>query len=177
MIPERRARPKDQKGAYQGAESLLGKGGTSGSVIAARLAASPARPSVLLLEAGGPNEDAAHLTGAERYEVAFRENSPLNWRYKTEPQWQGQRLDYSRGKGLGGSTAINFCAWAVGSSEDYEEWSRLVDDGAFGWENVQRCLRKVENLHHDVPEPYRAYIQPNAESESGYTPARTRPAV
>lgn len=165
MSPWCRAQLKDEKGAYRDAGSLLGKGGTSGSVIAARLAESPARPSVLVLEAGGANEEAAHLTGAERYEVAFRENSPLNWRYKTEPQWQGQRLDYSRGKGLGGSTAINFCGWAVGSSEEYEEWSRLVDDGAFGWENVQRCLRRVENLHRDVPEPYRAYIQPKAESE------------
>ncbi|KAK7951384.1 uncharacterized protein PG986_007112 [Apiospora aurea] len=137
--------------------------GASGCVIASRLARSPARPSVLLLEAGGPNEDAAHLTGAERYEVAFREGSPLNWAYKTEPQWNGQQIDYSRGKGLGGSTAINFCGWVVGSSEDYDEWARLVGDDSFGWKNAQRCLRQIENFHNDVPAAFQGRIVPNSD--------------
>lgn len=182
MIPRCRGPNQEtEQGACKGAEGLLGKGGTSGSVIAARLAASPARPSVLLLEAGGANEDAAHMTGAERYEVAFREDSPLNWRYETEPQWQGRHLDYSRGKGLGGSTAINFCGWVVGSADDYDEWARRVSDddnddddaAAFGWPNVRRCLHKVENLHVDVPEPYRASIHPQAEREFDmYAPPR-----
>ncbi|KAK8138560.1 FAD/NAD(P)-binding protein [Apiospora sp. TS-2023a] len=142
-------------------------GGPSGCVIAARLAESPARPSVLLLEAGGPNEDAAHLTGTERYEVAFREGSPLNWAYLTEPQVRGQKIDYSRGKGLGGSTAINFCGWVVGSSEDYDEWARLVGDDSFGWKNVRRCLQRIENFHDDVPAGFRERIAPNSDHGGG----------
>jgi hypothetical protein len=35
---------------------LMRKGGTSGSVVANRLANSPSKPKVLLLEAGGPNQ-------------------------------------------------------------------------------------------------------------------------
>ncbi|ETS87181.1 hypothetical protein PFICI_01009 [Pestalotiopsis fici W106-1] len=138
-------------------------GGASGCVVAARLAQSAVKPSVLLLEAGGLNEDAAHLTGAQRYEVAFREGSPLNWGYKTEPQWAGQQIDYSRGKGLGGSTAINFCGWVIGPDDDYDEWARIVADDAFGWRHVRRVLKRVENFHNDVPEDFRDYINPKDE--------------
>ncbi|KAK6087260.1 putative aldehyde dehydrogenase [Seiridium cupressi] len=139
------------------------QGGASGCVVAARLAESAAKPTVLLLEAGGMNEDAAHLTGAQRFEVAFREGSLLNWSYKTEPQWSNQQIDYSRGKGLGGSTAINFCGWVVGADEDYNEWSRRVGDEDFSWSHVKKVLKKVENFHNDVPDEYRSYIKPKNE--------------
>lgn len=133
-------------------------------MVASRLAHSAARPSVLLIEAGGHNEDAAHLTGTQRYEVAFRAGSPLNWGYKTQPQWAGQEIDYSRGKGLGGSTAINFCGWVIGADEDYNEWARLVGgDAAFSWAHVKDILKRIENFHNDVPEDFRDYIEPKDE--------------
>ncbi|KAI0125603.1 hypothetical protein BJ170DRAFT_439566 [Xylariales sp. AK1849] len=141
-------------------------GGPSGCVVAARLAESLARPSVLLLEAGGLNEDAAHLTGAQRYEVAFRQGSPLNWGYKTQPQCNGQKIDYSRGRGLGGSTAINFCGWVIGPDEDYNEWARLVGDDTFSWKHVKQVLRKVERFHNDVPKGFESYIKPLDEDHS-----------
>lgn len=110
-------------------------------------------PSVLLLEAGGDNSDVAYLNGAERSTLAFEENTPLNWSYKTVPQHHlaGRSIDYSRGKGLGGSTAINFCGWVVGSRDDYDHWATLVGDDAFGWRNVKRCLNKIEHLHVATP--------------------------
>lgn len=85
-------------------------GGASGCVVAARLAQSASKPSVLLLEAGSSNKDTKYLVPADRFSLAFKEQT-LNWGYKTVPQTslQGQQIDYSRGKGLGGSTAINFC--------------------------------------------------------------------
>lgn len=93
--------------------------GASGCVVAARLAQSSKRPSVLLIEAGGKNEDASYRIPADRFALAFKEPS-LNWGYKTAPQHhlKGQQIDYSRGKGLGGSTAINFSCWVVGPDED-----------------------------------------------------------
>lgn len=141
--------------------------------MAARLAESAAKPSVLLLEAGGLNEDAAHLTGTQRYEVAFREGSPLNWGYKTEPQWAGQEVDYSRGKGLGGSTAINFCGWVIGPDEDYDEWARIAGDDAFGWRHVQQVLKKIENFHNDVPKGFEDYIKPKDEGKLRPLPSKT----
>ncbi|KAI1335978.1 glucose-methanol-choline oxidoreductase-like protein [Xylariaceae sp. FL0016] len=137
--------------------------GPAGCAIARRLAESPAQPSVLLVEAGGSNDETAHLSAAERFNIAFREGSPLNWFYKTQPQLKGQAIDYSRGKGLGGSTAINFCGWVVGADDDYNEWARLVGDTAFGWDNVNRCMKKVENFHDDVPAKFRKWFKPKSE--------------
>lgn len=128
--------------------------GASGCVVAARLAQSPMKPSVLLLEAGGRNEDASYRVPADRFTLAFKEPS-LNWGYKTEPQGhlKGQQIDYSRGKGLGGSTSINFSCWVVGPDEDYNEWARRVGDDAWscrscinGPDIVRTLLKRNVNL-------------------------------
>lgn len=143
--------------------------GPSGSVVASRLAHTSSKPSILLLEAGGSNDTLSQLSGQERFEVAFSPNSPLNWNYKTSPQNQltGQKVDYSRGKGLGGSTAINFCGWAIGPRDDYDEWARLVGDEGFSWKNARGYLRKIENLHPEIPIPeLRNYVDPGIEGKT-----------
>jgi choline dehydrogenase-like flavoprotein len=104
------------------------------------------------------------MSGTERYQVAFQEGSRVNWMYKTVSQF-GSVVDYSRGKGLGGSTAINFCGWVIGPRHDYDEWARLVGDETFAWQNARRVLRRVERLHYDVPEPYQLDIRPRKLGE------------
>lgn len=78
----------------------------------------------------------------------------MNWFYKTVPQTQlaGQEIDYSRGKGLGGSTAINFCGWTVGPRDDYDEWAKIVGDERFAWKNVKSVLKRVSNLDPRIPD-------------------------
>lgn len=139
-------------------------GGAAGCVIASRLANSSSHPSVLLLEAGGDNTDSAYRVSGERFSLAFTEPK-LNWGYKTTPQKQlsGQQIDYSRGRGLGGSTAINFACWIIGADEDFNRWAELVGDSAWEWENVKERFKKIENYHPSVPEKHRKYINPQAE--------------
>lgn len=129
--------------------------GASGAVLASRLAHTPAAPSILLLEAGGSNPDLTLQSDADRFEAASKVGSSLNWHYKTVAQTQlaGQELDYSRGKGLGGSTAINFCAWTVGPRDDYDEWARIVGNERFAWNNVERVLKRITNLDPRIPDP------------------------
>lgn len=91
----------------------------------------------------------------------------MNWGYKTTPQTQlkGQQIDYSRGRGLGGSTAINFCCWVVGADEDYNHWADLVGDDVWRWNNVKERFKKVESYHVEVPEEHKKYINPKAEGK------------
>lgn len=133
--------------------------------MASRLSRSKAKPSVLLVEAGGPNEGIDHLSGSERFDVAFKPGSQLNWGYKTVPQF-GREIDYSRGKGLGGSTAINFCGWVIGAAADYDEWARIVDDDSFAWSHVKECLRRVETLHEEVSADFEHHIRPRTQGQS-----------
>lgn len=87
----------------------------------------------------------------------------LNWQYKTVPQTHlnNRVLDYSRGRGLGGSTAINFAAYTVGPKDDYDRWAELVVDDFFNWENSVRRRKTFENYTFDVKDKqYQKYYQP-----------------
>lgn len=68
-----------------------------------------------------------------------------NWGYKTIPQpnLAGREIDYSRGKGLGGSTTINFCVYTRGPSAEYDHWAKMVEDDGWSWKNVQERFKKV----------------------------------
>ncbi|CAG7561210.1 unnamed protein product [Fusarium equiseti] len=127
-------------------------GGPSGSSVAAGLASASKKPSVLLLEAGGTNADRNLRVDGQRW-LTFM-NKDMNWGYKTTPQEHAdsRELDYSRGKGLGGSSAINFGVYSVGARDDYEEWARVVGDDAFAWNKIQKRFKSLETFHGALPE-------------------------
>ena len=97
-----------------------------------------------MIDAGGTNADPEHQTFGERH-WTIATAPGYNWGYKTAPQehldWR--ELDYSRGKGLGGSTSINFCVFTRGPKADYEHWAQLVGDGTWSWQCVLERFKKV----------------------------------
>ncbi|MGI8447214.1 MAG: GMC family oxidoreductase, partial [Streptosporangiaceae bacterium] len=100
--------------------------GTAGCVLAARLSADPGT-RVLLLEAGG-----AARTRAMTVPGAWPENlgSLADWAGVTTPQADAGPVPYPRGRGLGGSGAINAMAHIRGHRAVYDGWAA---DGAAGW--------------------------------------------
>ena len=81
-----------------------------------------------------------------------------------QKQLKNQEIDYSRGKGLGGSTAINFSCWVIGPSDDFDEWAEKVGDDAWSWKNVKQRFGKIESYHVEVPEGH-GFIKPRVEGE------------
>jgi len=139
-------------------------GGPAGCAVAAGLANSNKKPRVLLLEAGGANEDRNLRVDGQRWTTFM--NQGMNWGYKTSPQEHAdnRECDYSRGKGLGGSSAINFGVYTIGARDDYEEWARIVGDDAFRWENIQPRFKKLETFHGELPSGIDSkYAAPKAE--------------
>ncbi|KAL9012166.1 MAG: hypothetical protein Q9173_003047 [Seirophora scorigena] len=118
-------------------------GGASGCLLASRLSHSLPQLTVLLVDAGGDNTDEAQQSFGERHTTLMTPG--YNWGYKTVPQEQLNRreIDYSRGKGLGGSTAINFCVYTRGPEADYDHWADVVADDTWRWKNVLQRFKKV----------------------------------
>ncbi|KAI0119603.1 putative GMC oxidoreductase [Daldinia grandis] len=148
--------------------------GPAGSAVAAWLAKSAKKPKVLLLEAGGQNDDKDLRVDGQRW-TTFR-NSALNWGYKTAPQefCNNRELDYSRGLGLGGSSAVNFSVFTVGASRDYDEWARVVGDHAFAWAHMQRRFKSLESFDPTLPPGIESrYAAPKAEDHGSSGPLRT----
>src|SRR6185437_16213256 len=98
-------------------------GGSGGCAVASRSAA-PAT-SVALIEAGGKDDSWVVTTpGAMILMIAGKVN---NWAFDTVPQaGLNGRIGYQpRGKGLGGSSAINAMVYIRGHRSDYDHWAAL----------------------------------------------------
>lgn len=86
----------------------------------------------------------------------------LNWGYETVPQavMNGKPMDYSRGKGLGGSSAINYACYSVGPKEDYDEWACLVGDHFFDWDHCVERRRRFETYTYTRNPEHDKYVAP-----------------
>ena len=86
-------------------EYIVCGAGTSGCVVAARLAADP-DTHVLLLEAGG-TDDKESVMNPNGWPRTL--GSELDWGFKAEPNpnLNGRTIGYSMGKVLGGGSSIN----------------------------------------------------------------------
>ena len=119
-------------------------GGSAGCVLAARLSEDPA-VTVALIEAGGNNEGVLNRvpTGAA---LQIVKRNACNWAFSTvaQPGLTGRRGYQPRGRGLGGSSALNAMIYVRGQREDYDGWAA---DGATGWawNDVLPYFIKAEN--------------------------------
>jgi choline dehydrogenase-like flavoprotein len=114
-------------------------GGSAGSAVAGRLA--QAGRKVCLLEAGGRNDTVLVKTPGF---MPFLRNAS-NYRYETVPQkgLNGRTGYQPRGRGLGGSSAINAMIYIRGNRWDYDNWAAL---GCTDWsyEDVLPYFKKSE---------------------------------
>ncbi|MGZ8992534.1 MAG: GMC family oxidoreductase [Burkholderiaceae bacterium] len=119
-------------------------GGSAGCVLAARLSEDPA-VTVALVEAGSSNDSVLNRVpiGAALHIIKRNE---CNWAFSTVPQhgFGGRRGYQPRGRGLGGSSALNAMVYLRGQREDYDGWAA---DGASGWawNDVLPYFIKAEN--------------------------------
>jgi choline dehydrogenase-like flavoprotein len=117
---------------------------------------------VLLLEAGSKPEGEYLRAPFHRYHVAAL-RPDLDHGYVTEPEpaLNGRQITYTRGKGLGGSSLLNFGVYLYGSKEDYNRWGDLVDDDDWKWESVKESFHAFENYDFDGTSQYSHLANPS----------------
>jgi choline dehydrogenase len=130
--------------AFGAFDYIIVGAGTAGCVLANRLSADP-DVSVLLLEAGGPDDWIwIHIPVGYLYCIG---NPRTDWCYRTEPDpgLNGRSILYARGKVLGGCSSINAMVYMRGQSRDYDEWARLTGDDNWAWRNVLPVFKQSED--------------------------------
>jgi len=117
--------------------------GSAGCVMANRLSEDPSN-RVLLLEAGG-NDLSFWLHVPVGYFKTMH-NPAFDWCYLTEPDAgiANRRLQWPRGKVLGGSSALNGLLYVRGQRQDYDRWSELGNAG-WSYDEVLPYFRKSED--------------------------------
>src|SRR6266446_6740224 len=137
--------------------------GSSGSVVARRLAENP-NVSVLLIEAGG-SDDVPSVIEANQWHLNL--GSERDWGFvgHPNPHLNGRSIPLNMGKVLGGGSSINVMAWARGHRNDWDFFATEVRDPGWNYESVLKIYRRIEDWH-GAPDPkYRGtggpvFVQP-----------------
>jgi choline dehydrogenase len=137
--------------------------GSSGSVIARRLAENP-DVTVLLLEAGG-QDDVPTVMRAEQWPLNLGSEQAWNFQAQPNPHLHGRAIPYAMGKVLGGGSSINAMIWARGHKNDWDFFASEAGDKAWSYASVLNIYRRIEDWH-GAPDPdYRGtggpvYVEP-----------------
>ncbi len=125
--------------------------GAAGCVMAYRLSAS-GRYSVAVLEAGGPDRNIFIKIPAGFNKTVY--NPKLNWGYETAPgpHIDGRRIQFPRGKVVGGSGSINGHLYVRGQSADYDMWAQLGCRG-WSWDDVLPYFKQAETRGNGGGDP------------------------
>jgi choline dehydrogenase len=118
--------------------------GSAGCAISSRLSEDPTA-SVLLLEAGGADEDERIFLPHRAWELW---TTAFDWGYTTAPQPAAlnRAVYWPRGKVRGGSSCLNGMIYVRGAAADYDHWAYL---GNVGWDyaSVLPYFKKSEDFY------------------------------
>ncbi|XP_037945096.1 glucose dehydrogenase [FAD, quinone]-like [Teleopsis dalmanni] len=120
--------------------------GSGGCVVANRLS-ELANNSVLLLEAG----DQETFLSDVPLTAALTQMTRYNWGYKSERTpnacqgLKGGVCNWPKGRGIGGTSLINFMLYTRGHRKDYDYWASLGNTG-WSYKEVLPYFKKSENI-------------------------------
>jgi choline dehydrogenase len=132
------------------ADYVIVGAGSAGCVLANRLSADPTI-KVVLMEAGGRDWNPWIHIPVGYFKTMH--NPSVDWCYRTEPDpgLNGRRLDWPRGKVLGGSSSLNGLLYVRGQPQDYDRWQQMGNPG-WGWDDVLPLFKRSERQERGADE-------------------------
>lgn len=125
---------------------LVVGGGTCGLATAARLAQNRPNIVVAVIEAGDYHENDPLVDIPGMMSRAIH-NPKYDWTYYTVPQKHAgnRQILQSHGKGLGGSSLLNFFGFVRPSKEELDAIERLGNVG-WNWDSLSAYMKKSERV-------------------------------
>jgi choline dehydrogenase len=117
--------------------------GSSGSVVAARLAENP-EVRVLLIEVGG-TDDVPSVMIPSQWPANLGTDRDWQFTAQPNPHLNGRAIPLSMGKVLGGGSSINLMVWARGHKGDWEDFAAETGDASWGYESILKIYRRIED--------------------------------
>jgi choline dehydrogenase len=127
-----RVRPNQQKLTAEVKphyDFIVCRSGSSGSVVARRLAENP-DVSVLRLEASGM-DDVPNVTQAIQWFTDLGSERDRGFVGQPNPRLNGCSIPLNMGKVLGGGSSVNIMAWSRGHKNDWEFFASEAGDPAW----------------------------------------------
>lgn len=120
---------------------------------------------MLVIEAGG-KPDGEYLTAPFHrcHPLMLRPDLDHGYVSEAEAALNGRQIGYTRGKGLGGSSILNFGVYLYGSKEDYNRWGDEVGDEDWCWKNVEKSFHAIETYDFEGIKGYSHLADPSASS-------------
>ncbi|XP_055644520.1 glucose dehydrogenase [FAD, quinone]-like [Toxorhynchites rutilus septentrionalis] len=121
-------------------------GGNAGAVLASRLS-EITQWKILLIEAGGRDNP---LSDVPLF-AAYLQSTAFNWNFVAEKQnnfclgLKNGRCPLPRGKGLGGSTIINYMIYNRGNPADFDRWAAMGNK-QWSYREVLPYFKKSEKV-------------------------------
>ncbi|KAL6826681.1 hypothetical protein V8C40DRAFT_274852 [Trichoderma camerunense] len=145
-------------------------GGTAGLVVASRLS-EDLHATVLVIEAGKDHRDDP-LVSTPGFLPLLCGNDSYDWKFTSTPQpgLNNRALSLARGKGLGGSSAINFMHTVYPTAASIDAWLKLGNPG-WSYQDLAPYYQKFGTRHAPTDE-IRAITRMKSldDSLSGYGP-------
>ncbi|TDL16835.1 alcohol oxidase [Rickenella mellea] len=125
-------------------------GGTAGLTVATRLS-EDATKTVVVLEAGDPHLNEPQILVPAEVGSVYG-NPAYDWLYNSVPQTHagGVVVNMTRGKVLGGTSALNAMIWDRSAEFEYNNIAQLGNSG-WNWSSLQPYFKKPENFTHPDP--------------------------